>query len=122
MSGTSKLSDCKHFEDINLGKFEEKNIFLAVFDGHCGKEAAMYPHNNLWDNIKSIKEFYSDKPEEIMGTIKNRFKRTQEEMLGKSPFFIVRTPHCVSPKKVEALLEILKYFRLACPYNTLYLD
>ena len=57
VSGTSKKGDRNHFEDLTLGKFEENDIFLAVFDGHCGREAAVYARDNLWDNIKSMKSF-----------------------------------------------------------------
>ena len=59
-----------------------------MFDGHCGREAAVYAHDNLWDNIKSMKEFYIDKPEEIVETMKKGFKKTQEEMLGGLLFLL----------------------------------
>ena len=41
VSGKSKKGDRNHFEDFTLGKFEGNDI-LAVFDGHCGREAAVY--------------------------------------------------------------------------------
>ena len=88
VSGKSKKGDRNYFEDLTLGKFEKNNIFLAVFDEHCGREAAVCARDNLWDYIKSMKEFYSDKPEEVVEAMKKGFKKTQEEMLDRSPFLL----------------------------------
>ena len=88
VSSKSKKGDRNHFEDLTLGKLEGNDIFLAVFDGHWGREAVVYTRDNLWDNIKSMKEFYSDKPEEIVEAIKKGFKKIQEEMLSRSPFLL----------------------------------
>ena len=82
-------------EDFTVGKIEKEGTFFAVFDGHGGWGAAFYACYNLWDNIKSIKGFYSDEPEEIMEAIKEGFKKTQEEMFGKSPFCQLYTPRVV---------------------------
>ena len=39
----------KHLEDYVFTRMESYNSFFAVFDGHCGKEAARYAHDNLWE-------------------------------------------------------------------------
>lgn len=46
----------KHMEDriaIALDSGERAQAFLAVMDGHGGKEAALYAKHHLWDNIKA---------------------------------------------------------------------
>ena len=58
VSGIKRKGGCKHFEDCTFIKFEEKDNFFAVFDGHCGEGAARYTHDNLWDNIKNTKGFF----------------------------------------------------------------
>ena len=68
--GVSKIGDRKCLEDVTVGKFEEKDTFLPVFDGHCGTGAAWYAHDYLWDNIKISEGFDSDKPHETMEAIK----------------------------------------------------
>ena len=47
VSGTSKIGNCKHFEDCTLGNYENKNTFLSVLDGHGSKEAVSYAHYHL---------------------------------------------------------------------------
>ena len=98
LGGTSKIGDRKHIEECTVGKFDKKDIFLAVLDGHGGKEAVIYARDNLWDNIKSAEGFYSDKPEEIVEAIKAGFKRTQDNMLGKPPFLLYTLPTSLSRK------------------------
>ena len=85
-SGDTRMGGRECNEDRTFGQLEKKGNFFAVFDGHCGEGAASYACHNLWDNIKNTKEFDSDKPEKIMDAIKEGFKKTQEDMLGKSPF------------------------------------
>ena len=86
LSGVSKIGDRKHIEECTVAKVDKNDTFLAVLDGHGGQEAVIYVRDNLWNNIRSAKGFYSDKPEEVVEAIKAGFKSTQDDMLGKPPF------------------------------------
>lgn len=47
--------------------------FFAVFDGHGGREAAVFARDNLWKCIKKQRGFLSEDPEEFRGAIRKGF-------------------------------------------------
>ncbi|XP_069767789.1 protein phosphatase 1D-like [Narcine bancroftii] len=47
--------------------------FFAVFDGHGGREAAVFARDNLWPCIKKQRGFLSEDPEEFRGAIRKGF-------------------------------------------------
>lgn len=53
---------------------------FAVFDGHGGKEAAVYARDHLWQNIKKQDGFFSREPNAVMSAINEAFRVTQEGM------------------------------------------
>ena len=71
-------------EDVTCCIFDRSRqggqAFLAVFDGHGGKHAAVYARSNLWENIKAQPGFESDKPEVVKKAIKEGFAATQRGM------------------------------------------
>lgn len=70
----------KHLEDFMSLKVERGNTFLAVFDGHSGKEAALYARDNLWKAIKSSDGFDSSDPVMVIQAIKAGFVTIQRVM------------------------------------------
>eukprot|EP00062_Callorhinchus_milii_P011688 gi/632957898/ref/XP_007894736.1/ PREDICTED: LOW QUALITY PROTEIN: protein phosphatase 1D [Callorhinchus milii] len=47
--------------------------FFAVFDGHGGREAAVFARDNLWKCIKKQRGFLSEDPQEFSGAIRKGF-------------------------------------------------
>ena len=93
VSGVLRQGGRKSCEDLILKKLEEDQIFLAVFDGHGGKEAAQYAFENLWENIKSSEGFDSDEPKKVIQAIKAGFVKTHEDMwkVSSKPLFLLYT-------------------------------
>jgi len=74
--GRQAMEDISKAE-INTG---EQACFLAIFDGHGGREAAQYTCDHLWDNIKSAREYQSSEPEDICKAITTGFIQTRDGM------------------------------------------
>ena len=74
--GRQAMEDISKAE-INTG---EQACFLAIFDGHGGREAAQYTCDHLWDNIKSVHEYQSSEPEDICKAITSGFIQTRDGM------------------------------------------
>jgi len=73
----------KHMEDriaIALDSGERAQAFLAVMDGHGGKEAALYAKHHLWDNIKAAEGFDTSETEKVKAAIIKGFKKTHQDM------------------------------------------
>ena len=49
-----------HMEDRLVVEWQPGQLFVGVFDGHGGKEAACYAMDHLFDNIQSIEGFSDD--------------------------------------------------------------
>lgn len=58
----------------------ERRAFLAVYDGHGGKEAPCYARDNLYNNIKMQPKFESEDPEDVKEAIKDGFIKTHMDM------------------------------------------
>lgn len=77
-------------EDFTSVVFDREHdglAFFGVFDGHGGKQAAMFARERLWDTIKSQKGFYSSDSAHVIKAIKEGFMATHRAMwkqLGKS--------------------------------------
>ncbi|EDO37355.1 predicted protein, partial [Nematostella vectensis] len=54
--------------------------FIAVFDGHGGREAAVFARSRLWETIKKQRGFYSSDPEHVVKAIKEGFMATHRSM------------------------------------------
>lgn len=73
----------KHMEDvlaIELESGERGQAFVAILDGHGGKEAALYAKDHLWDNIKSFEGFDTSESEKVKDAIVEGFKKTHQDM------------------------------------------
>ena len=76
----SHRGDRKHMEDRLACKRESTQAFVAVFDSHGGKEAALYAMDHLWDNIKTAEGFDSSESEKVKAAIVKGFKKTHQDM------------------------------------------
>lgn len=73
----------KHMEDvlaIELESGERGQAFVAVLDGHGGKEAALYAKDHLWENIKATEGFDTSESEKVKAAIVEGFKKTHQDM------------------------------------------
>jgi len=55
--------------------------FIGIFDGHGGKEAALFAKEHLMDNISKQQNFWSDNDDLILKAIKEGFLKTQQDMM-----------------------------------------
>ena len=76
----------KHMEDvigIEMDSTVRRQVFVGIFDGHGGKEAAMYANKMLWNNIKSREGFNMNNGTPVKEAIIEGFKMTHEQMWGE---------------------------------------
>ena len=62
---------------------DEKDLeyaYFGIFDGHGGREAAVFAKQHLMDNIVNQKEFWSNDDETVLKAIKEGFLRTHRAM------------------------------------------
>ena len=69
-------------EDFQCVVFDRdpEQAFFAIFDGHGGKDAAVFAQEHLWDMIKRQKGFYSNDKVRVTEAIKNGFMKTHGAM------------------------------------------
>lgn len=60
-----------------------KYIYVGIFDGHGGKEAAQFTRQHLLDNITGNKLFWSDTDSDICQSIREGFLTTHYAMLNE---------------------------------------
>lgn len=65
---------------IELESGERGQAFVAILDGHGGKEAAVYAKEHLWNNIKSVEGFDTSDSEKVKKAIIEGFKKTHQDM------------------------------------------
>lgn len=65
---------------IELESGERGQAFVAILDGHGGKEAAVYAKEHLWNNIKSVEGFDTSDSEKVKKAITEGFKKTHQDM------------------------------------------
>ena len=54
--------------------------YLGVFDGHGGKEAAIFARDNLFKNLKLQPGFFDKEPEKVKEAIRQGFIKTHMDM------------------------------------------
>lgn len=69
-------------EDFKRVVFDRdpEQAFFAVFDGHGGRDAAIFAREHLWDTIKQQKGFYSSETSRVIRAIKDGFMATHRAM------------------------------------------
>lgn len=74
---------CKYPVKRNLDKSPDKNelIYLGVFDGHGGKEAAKFAQENLLEIIRTRKKFLAHDVTSVKEAIKESFLELQARLL-----------------------------------------
>ena len=75
-----KLAPNEHLSKIPEWR-EQVYVYVAVFDGHGGKEAAKYARERLWDTIQSQPKFQLSDAESICQGIRDAFEGLHLEML-----------------------------------------
>ncbi|XP_068601750.1 protein phosphatase, Mg2+/Mn2+ dependent, 1Da [Brachionichthys hirsutus] len=59
--------------------------FFAVFDGHGGREAALFARDYLWESMKKQRGFWSDCDQEVCSAIRKGFVACHQAMWKKLP-------------------------------------
>lgn len=67
-------------DEICITAKDDGTVFLGVFDGHGGKEAAIYAKQHLYDNILAQVGFAGSDPEKICSAIRGGFLQTHLDM------------------------------------------
>lgn len=62
-------------------KRHRKYLYSGIFDGHGGKEAALFTRDHLLNNIVSHEEFWSDDDDSILKAISLGFVDTHLSMV-----------------------------------------
>ncbi|XP_071791104.1 uncharacterized protein [Asterias amurensis] len=87
VSSDSNKGGRDYMEDMVSIRYERREdndiAFFGVFDGHGGREAAVFARDMLWDFIKEQRGFESKDPAKVKQAIKEGFLKTQEAMWKK---------------------------------------
>ena len=76
----------KYMEDMHISKFttsengETQLGFFGVFDGHGGREAALFARDHLFTEITDQELFWSDNDDDVLKAIRNGFINTHNKM------------------------------------------
>jgi len=78
VNGQANQGGRKEMEDFKRVVFDRdpEQAFFAVFDGHGGRDAAIFAREHLWDIIKQQKGFYSNDTARVTKAIKEGFMAT----------------------------------------------
>lgn len=68
-------------ESVRKAKQDLEYVYVGIFDGHGGKEAALFTRDNLLQNIIGQKEFWANDDQLILKAIKEGFIATHYQML-----------------------------------------
>ena len=60
-----------------------KYVYVGIFDGHGGKEAAQFTRQHLLDNITSNKLFWSEEDSDVCQSIREGFISTHYAMINE---------------------------------------
>ncbi len=87
VTGHCNQGDRKYMEDVFSVAYQqtedEKDLeyaFFGIFDGHGGKEAAIFAKEHLMDAITTQKGFWTDDDEQVLRSIREGFLSTQQAM------------------------------------------
>lgn len=79
----------KYMEDVFSVAYQQTEdemdleyAFFGIFDGHGGKEAAIYAKEHLMDNITKQQSFWSENDDLVLKSIREGFLKTQNDMWG----------------------------------------
>jgi len=82
----------KYMEDVFSVAYqqtEDENdleyAFFGIFDGHGGKEAAIFAKEHLMDNIVKHQNFWSENDDLVLKAIREGFLKTQNDMWSDLP-------------------------------------
>lgn len=92
MTGHCNQGGRKYMEDVFSVAYQqtedEKDLeyaFFGIFDGHGGREAALFAKENLMDSITKQKSFWSDDDDSVLRAIREGFLSTQTAMWSDQP-------------------------------------
>ena len=105
VNGLAYQGGRKEMEDFKRVVFDRdpEQAFFAVFDGHGGRDAAIFARDNLWDNIKKQKGFYSGDTASVIKAIKDGFLITHRHMWKQLGEFVCMKYSALSvPRKFPA--------------------
>lgn len=79
----------KYMEDVFSVAYQQTEdeldleyAFFGIFDGHGGKEAALFAKEHLMDNITKHPNFWSENDDLVLKAIREGFLKTQQDMWG----------------------------------------
>jgi len=79
----------KYMEDVFSVAYQQTEdemdleyAFFGIFDGHGGKEAALFAKEHLMDNITKQQNFWSENDDLVLKAIREGFLKTQQDMWG----------------------------------------
>ena len=84
------MEDVLHTACQDIGS--QKTAFFAVYDGHGGKNAALFARYHLWRALKADEQFQSEDAEVVKNAIRKVFHKIHNDMrgeVGKKIIFIV---------------------------------
>ena len=74
----------KYMEDVFSVAYQqtedEKDLEYGIFDGHGGREAALFAKEHLMDSITRQRGFWSEDDEQVLRAIREGFLATQQAM------------------------------------------
>lgn len=94
---------------------DEKDLLYAyfgIFDGHGGREAALYAKQHLMDHIVSQKNFWSDDDQLVLKAIREGFISTHYAMWKDLGMLNFKTTRNTSVKKL--LMRSILFIHLKC--------
>lgn len=74
---TVQLDPDKRFNDI---PYLRDQVYVGVFDGHGGKEAALFAKKRLWEVIQDNKKFQTPELVNICESLEESFEAIHKEM------------------------------------------
>ena len=81
---STNLGSMDDQEDVKIDTVScLKFIYVGIFDGHGGKEAAQFTRQHLLNNITSNKLFWSEKDSDVLLSIREGFLTTHYAMLNE---------------------------------------
>ena len=106
VSGEANQGGRKTMEDFMSIVFERnpEQRFFAVFDGHGGKDAAVFAKNRLWATVKRQKGFHSNNEQQVIKAIKKGFMETHRAMWKELGKFFIQCKSTYSEHKSDIFL------------------